>query len=496
MSFSFVRRYVQRHGRTDTFTALLSTKSHTTASPSASPVKKGLRLDELGGLIPPKPSFSPDSLTAQIHQLKIGETILGQNSLDLLRRDPSPVHLAPKLFHEVLRSTWLVDRLDEIGVVAPTNIQRLLSEKMIGREDLLIKAQTGTGKSFGYLVALLDRLRSDRVVEHQDIWESLNLVIVPNSIIANQLVNWTQKLLKKSSVESAIRVILSEGDQIAYEPSMEPGFAHIIVATPKGLLTRLAQGKFAPSRLTNIVLDEADFLLKPLSKYASQKEKMNRQKHPLPTMTALEQIRDHFLTKRKDGPRMVALSASLGWRTRNLLKAAGLIQKDALFLEDHEEKGECPSTISHYHRLLNSPQDMEELAGLVNSIVAEQSSGSLGIVFTKADNSKTYLKSFLDSFGISSLLLSDATTRDIGDSHLLIGSDVDARGLDHPRLSYVIQTEAPESAISYMHVAGRVGRMGRSGSVYTILRANDELERFIGYLGRLGLPSSPFIPKT
>lgn len=213
-------------------------------------------------------------------------------------------------------------------------------------------------------------------------------------------------------------------------------------------------------------------------------------------MTALEQIRDHFLTKRKDGPRMVALSASLGWRTRNLLRAAGLVQKNALFLEDHEEKGECPSTISHYHRLLNSPQDMEELAGLVNSIVAEQSSGSLGIVFTKADNSKTYLKSFLDSFGISSLLLSDATTRDIGDSHLLIGSDVDARGLDHPRLSYVIQTEAPESAISYMHVAGRVGRMGRSGSVYTILRANDELERFIGYLGRLGIPSSPFIPKT
>lgn len=496
MSFSFVRRYVQRHGRSDTFSALLTTKSHTNASHPISPVKKGLRLDELGGLIPQKPST--ESLARQITHLKIGETVLGQNSLELLRREPSPVPVrsSPKVFSEILKSKWLIARLEEIKCTIPTNIQRLLVEKLASNNDILIKSQTGTGKSFGYLVALLDRMRPDRAFDQQEQWESPNLVIVPNSIIANQLVNWTQHILGKQGVESAIRVILSEGDQIAYEPAMEPGFAHIVVATPKGLLTRLAQGKFLPGRLSNLVLDEADFLLKPLSKYATQKENLNRQKHPVPTMTALCQIRDQFLVKAKEGPRIVALSASLGWRSRDLLKTAGLIQKDALFLEDHEEQGECPAGIKHYHRLLSSPQDMEELAGLVNSIASEQPSGSLGIVFTRAGQSKTYLKSFLDSYGIASVLLSDATTDDIGEAQLLVGSDVDARGFDHPMLAYVIQTEAPESAISYLHVAGRVGRMGRSGSVYTILRSSEELEKFIGYLSRLSLPSAAFIPKA
>lgn len=495
MSFSFVRRYVQRHGRSDTFSALLTTQSHTNAPHLSSPVKKGLRLDELGGLIPPKLSSSPESLARQMKQLKIGETILGQNSLELLRREPSPVHSpSTKVFSDLLKSKWLVERLGDIGFASPTNIQRLLIEKMGTKEDLLIKAQTGTGKSFGYLIALLDRMRSDRVFDKQDLWESPNLVIVPNSIIANQLVQWTQKILEKQNVQSTIRVIVSEGDHISYEPSMEPGFAHIVVATPKGLVTRLAQGKFSPSRLSNVILDEADYLLKPLSKYAPQKEKLNRQKHPVPTVTALCQIRDHFLDTKKVGPRIIALSASLGWRTRDLLKTAGLVQKDSLFLEDHEEQGECPTTIKHYHRLLSSPQDMEELAGLVNSIACEQASGSLGVVFTRADQSKTYLKSFLDSYGISSVLLSEATTKDIGEAQVLIGSDVDARGFDHPRLTYVIQTEAPESAISYLHVAGRVGRMGKAGAVYTILRSGQELEKFIGYLGRLNLPSSPFIP--
>lgn len=456
---------------------------------------------ELNGILPPASSSSSlgieaTSLTRQLQKMRIvGEdhTVLGQKVSDLIEREPSPSasigsDRMDSTFDELLRSPWLVQKLEEHEITHPSPIQRLLLTKLKEtRSDLLIKAQTGTGKSYGYLVALLDSFKKGDVAP-QDHWEPKHLILVPNSILADQLVEWTKALVPAEPL-NAIRAVVTEGDSIRDEQHMEPGFAHIVVATPKGLLLRLAQGKLKLGHLRTIVLDEADHLIRPLSKHATMKERMNRKKHPVPAITALFQIRDYFERIQKHRPRVVVLSATLCGRTRDLLKHVGLVQKDAsLFLEDHLTLGECPSTIQHFHRVLSKEGDIEEMARII-AWIAESHEGQQGIVFMKAEQSKAQLASWLESMGLEPRMLSAEKN-----AALLIASDIDARGVDLPRLQYVIHADCPDSATNYLHVAGRVGRMGRSGSVYSLLQNCKELEMFTGYLSRFGINSSPYSP--
>lgn len=489
MSFSFVRRYVQRHGRADAFSSMLSTKSYTNMAVKTKGVLIGL--NELDGILP-RPA-SPENLTKSMAQMKIEDpVVLGQRTSDLIKRSPSPeTPLNMHSFAELIRSKWLLSALGSMNIERPTRIQALLLEKLNGsKADLLIKAHTGTGKTFGYIVALLNSFKS-QVVE-TDQYCAPNLIMVPNSIIANQLVRWVKTFAGRKAVPltSMVRTIVTEGDGVDEATVNAAGYSHILIATPKGLLSRLAQGAVDIEHLSTIVIDEADHLMKPLSRYATLKEKQNRKKHPIPAITAISQIRQVFeRNPRARKPRTLVFSASLNSSCREFIKAVGVVERDALFLEDHKETGHCPELIDHYHRLQTQPGSLEELSRLIYWI-QEAHPDEQGLVLLEASKSKTELRQWLESVGSKPALLSEQTL----DSRLLIGSDVDARGFDLPSLSYVVIVGKPESTTSYLHMAGRVGRMGRTGQVYTILANPEDLEVYFGQMSRLSLTSSLFIP--
>lgn len=481
MSFGFVRRYVQRHGRSETFTTLLSTQSYGLKTPPPSPTKI-LSINELDTMIPPisRPE-SPESLASKMKaHLKLEPVILGKSSKELINRPPSPIKADSldqrRPFSEILKSKELVRKLAEMGIVHPTSIQSLIIDKwQASKSDLMIKAHTGTGKSFGYLLTLLEK----RVVRDvsSDTLESPNIIMVPNDLLALQIKEWVERL-----AGPGIAQVLGSNEQ-----AETIGYFHLIITTPKALLQRLSQGALKIDTIRTIILDEADALIKPLPKHATPKERQNRKKHPVPAITALCQIRDRFEAKQKPKPRILVLSASLGGRTKDLLRNLGLVSREnSLFLEDDVEKRsvECPSSIKHHHRLLTQFDDLEEMARQIFWIQQENQS-KLGVVFTDADQSKQQLKVWIESHGIEVGLLSDKTDN----ATLLLGSDSDARGLDLPELEYVILVGVPKSATSYLHVAGRVGRMGRPGSVYTLLNNQQELEGYLGIISRLGLNS-------
>lgn len=498
MSFAFVRRYVQRHGRSDTFTALLSTHSHA----ATTLVKKPVLLAELDALVPPSPA---EGLAERVRQMSLDPSILGQRAVDLVGREPSPPPAAEQAasFGELVRLAGLAERLAALGITEPTPIQQLLLRKLAGcRDDLLIRAQTGTGKSFGYLLALLDRRPIHR--SGSDSLEATHLVLVPSSLVAAQLVAWAAALAPGTS----IRVALSDGDSLPSTDGLdgspatsstgsspaasvtEPGPSHILVATPKGLNLRLAAGRLSLKSLKTVVVDEADYLLKPLPRHATLKERQNRLKHPNPAMTALCTVRDYFDARPGlHRPRIVALSATLGGRTRDLLRHVGLVARDALFLEDQAARDLCPPQLLHHHRLLQQADDPEELARVVYWL-HQQHDGRQGAVFVGADKSKTHLRTWLESLGLSVSLLSERAGEH---ADLLLGSDADARGLDHPGLAFVVLVDGAASATDYLHMAGRVGRAGRGGTVYSLLRTPTAYEDHIGYLGRLRVRSQPIV---
>jgi superfamily II DNA/RNA helicase len=358
----------------------------------------------------------------------------------------------------------------------------------------MIKAQTGTGKSFGYLLALLDNMRSFPK-NPTSTWQSPNLVIVPNSIIANQLINWTRSLVEKrnAKLDNIVRVILSDSDSVECVDLMKPGASHILIATPKGVLTKLARGLVDLQCVQTVIIDEADYLLKPLKKHATLKERANRAKHPLPTMTVLSELRDFYEKKELPKPKMLAISATLTSRTRKILKNYGFLDKTSLFLEDIQQTSTgCPSQIQHYHRLLSSGNHFEEISNLIYWIVQENLDKA-GLLFLPAAQSKTEIQSFLKASNIKTKLISELSSSS-EKVDLLIASDVDARGLDLPDLDFVIVAGAPLSSDSYVHMAGRVGRMGKTGQVYTLIENTKDFERHIGYISRLSLRSSVYTP--
>lgn len=435
-----------------------------------------------------------------------------------------------KSFSEMDLPTWLIGALANLDIVQPTAVQQRLIETILdsGRggkskkcKSVLVKGHTGTGKSLGYIIALLARMHRERQLQTlaTNVTSCYHLVLVPNDILAQQLVRWIKMLVQDNAylgknLDKIVRTLTREtaGDESDGGDKMGAcslGFSHILIATPSLVRTLLAKGQFNVAALKTIIADEGDALLKTLSQYATDKEKRNRLKHPVPAMTLLKELQGICVQRDLEMPLLIVSSASLSYRCREELHMESLIDPAVtLLLKDHTQRAACPPAIIHHHRMLANSQSIEELMQLVSWIWTERA-GELGVVFVPAARSKTAMQGWLETVGIRSLVLSElptgdyqalqkamAVTGEAGDeAPLLLGSDVDARGWDLPDLRYVIVVDLPESPTHYLHMAGRVGRMGAPGTVYTFVAGQVDFQRLTNMYSLLRLSSTPFIPK-
>lgn len=285
------------------------------------------------------------------------------------------------------------------------------------------------------------------------------------------------------------------------------GPTHILIATPTQAQEALAKGQLSVATLQTIIVDEADALLKPLKNYATLRERMLRVRHPVPSMSLLKGIYAACRENRLAQPRLIFASASLGHRCRDDLQRAGLVTGAYTLLRDSPKTPTCPATIKHYYRMLSDAEGAEELIQLVHWVWSAHE-GQLGVMFVPASRSKVTMKGWLESAGITTHVMSELPTADHGALQrllkgggadrkggvLLLGSDVDARGWDLPTLKYVIVVDLPTTPAHYLHMAGRVGRMGQPGSVYTFVAGSRDLERLSNIYSVLRLAPTPYLP--
>jgi len=333
------------------------------------------------------------------------------------------------------------------GYETPTAVQlAVLGDDAAGR-DLLVSAQTGSGKTVAFGLALGATLLGSEE-RLQPATSPLALIIAPTRELAVQVCRELGWLYESAGA----RVITCVGGMDArVEARQLAAGAHIVVGTPGRLRDHLERRRLDLAGLRAVVLDEADEML------------------DLGFREDLEFILDATPAER----RTLLFSATL---PREIETLAGRYQRDAVRLATGR-RDEPHADIEYLaHRVV--PHDVENT--IVNVLRFHEARAAL--VFCATREAVNRLNARLIERGFSAVALSGELTqheraqalqavRD-GRARVLVATDVAARGLDLPDLALVIHAELPNDGETLLHRSGRTGRAGRKGLCVLIVPFN------------------------
>jgi len=347
----------------------------------------------------------------------------------------------------------LVRAVTELGYTQPTPIQLQAIPAVLAGGDLLAGAQTGTGKTAGFVLPLLHRLSTGPAPARNAAgrWPIRALILTPTRELAAQVEESVRDYGKHLKITS---LTVFGGVNINPQISALKGRIDILVATPGRLLDHVQQRTVDLSGIETLVLDEADRML---------------------DMGFIRDIR-----------KVLAL---LPKRRQNLLFSATFSDEIKALAHDLLDK---PATIEVARR--NAPAELIDQSviqvdkprkrELLSKLVRENDWHQV-LVFTRTKHGANRLTEQLSRDGISALAIhgnksQGARTRALsefkdGSLRVLVATDIAARGLDIEELPHVVNFELPNVPEDYVHRIGRTGRAGMSGEAISLVCV-DELK--------------------
>jgi ATP-dependent RNA helicase DeaD len=332
----------------------------------------------------------------------------------------------------------LADALQKRGYDTLTPVQLAVTAPELAQADLLVSAQTGSGKTVGFGLAIGDSLLGSNEVFDRAT-HPLALIIAPTRELALQVKRELQWLYGEAQVTMASCV---GGMDMRDERRALARGAHIVVATPGRLRDHIMRGSIDLSELRAVVLDEADEML------------------DLGFKEDLEFILGHAPETR----RTLMFSATVPKSIATLAKS---YQRDAQRVSTVAEKSQ--HTDIEYRALNVSARDIEN--AIINVLRFYEAPNAL--VFANTRVMVNRLTTRLSNRGFSVVSLSGELSqaershalqamRD-GRARICVATDVAARGIDLPNLDLVVHAELPSNFETLMHRSGRTGRAGRKG---------------------------------
>ena len=328
--------------------------------------------------------------------------------------------------------------LEERQYTTPTPVQRAVTEPDAEGRDLLVSAQTGSGKTIAFGLAMAETLL-DGAAAFGPARDPLALIIAPTRELALQV----QRELGWLYHHAGARIVSCVG-------GMDPGRerralsdgAHIVVGTPGRLRDHIERRALKLTGLRCAVLDEADEML---------------------DMGFREDLQFILETTPRDR-RTLLFSATL---PKAIVTLAAHYQKDALRIAT---RGESSGHADIEYRAIRIAAGKIERA-VVNLLRFLDPPGAL--VFCNTRNAVRHMEAQLTERGFSCVALSGELSqsernhalqalRD-GRAKVCVATDVAARGIDLPSLSLVIHAELPNDAQVLQHSSGRTGRAGKKG---------------------------------
>ncbi len=371
----------------------------------------------------------------------------------------APVSEDSPLFADLGVAEPIVRALADVGITRTFAIQEMTLPIALAGSDLIGQARTGTGKTLGFGVPLLQRLGAADGVEPRA------LVVVPTRELCVQVA----RDLQAAGRHLATRVTAIYGGR-AYEPqisSLRKG-VDVIVGTPGRLLDLVNQGHLRLGSVTALVLDEADEML------------------DLGFLPDIERI----LARVPDARQTMLFSATMPGPIVALARRF-MRQPVHVRAEGHEESRVVPETQQFVYRA-HALDKAEMLARIL------QAGGrGLTMIFCRTKRTAQKVADDLVDRGFAAA----AVHGDLGQGareqalrafrsgkvDVLVATDVAARGLDVEGVTHVVNYQCPEDEKVYLHRIGRTGRAGASGVAVTFVDW-DELARWKMICDALDLP--------
>ncbi|MGH9938390.1 MAG: DEAD/DEAH box helicase, partial [Blastocatellia bacterium] len=341
--------------------------------------------------------------------------------------------------------TAFASRCASLGFTEPTPIQRQAIPVILSGSDLIGCAATGTGKTAAFLLPMLQRLSVKPSAGVRA------LILAPTRELAAQIAENLQMLDAKKKATSV--TIVGGASMNKQQAALRRGVV-IAIATPGRLLDHLENRTIDLSGVETLVLDEADRML-DMGFLPAIRSIINRLPSERQTLLfsatmppPIEQIARAHMRR----PKVVEVSP------RN--KAAVTVKQTA-----YPVAMESKTTLLLH--LLEREQSLRALVFTRTRRGAERLSRALAASGNRvdrihADRSQSQREAALRSF------------KD-GRCHVLVATDIAARGIDVDLVTHVINFDVPATAEDYVHRIGRTGRAGNAGYAITLLTPVDEL---------------------
>ena len=361
-------------------------------------------------------------------------------------------------FNSLGLSDALLKAISKKGYSTPSPIQKKAIPPILEGKDVLASAQTGTGKTAGFTLPILQLLSLGKHLSHRPIRA---LILTPTRELAAQILANIKEYSEFVDLRSA--VIFGGVNQNPQVAQLRQGI-DILVATPGRLIDLQNQGLVSLSKVEILVLDEADRML------------------DMGFLRDIERIMKVLPSKRQN----LLFSATFSKDIKNL--AMGILHHPVQ-VEATPENTTVDAIIQKVY-----PCAKEKKTELIIKLITEGNWKQI-LVFTRTKQGANKLTESMIGAGIKAAAIhgnkgQGARTKALagfknGSLTALVATDIAARGLDIPLLPHVVNFELPNIPEDYVHRIGRTGRAGASGEAISLFSPDEtvflrDIEKLVG----------------
>ncbi|MBU0632823.1 DEAD/DEAH box helicase [bacterium] len=335
----------------------------------------------------------------------------------------------------------LLKAIQEQGYSEPTPIQKQAIPVILSKRDVLAGAQTGTGKTAGFTLPLLQMLSDKKVTDHR----VRALILTPTRELAAQVGESVELYGKHLPFRSSI---IFGGVNINSQIKQLKAGVDIVIATPGRLLDHVGQKNIDLSKVEFLILDEADRML---------------------DMGFINDIKKILAILPKNRQNLL-FSATFSDEIKRL--ADGLLNNPALI-----EVAKRNATSQNVKQIIH-PVDRDKKKELLTHLITTKNWKQV-LVFTRTKHGANKLTGQLEKDGITAAAIhgnksQNARTKALadfknGEVRVLVATDIAARGIDIDQLPHVVNFELPNIAEDYVHRIGRTGRAGNGGEAISLV---------------------------
>ena len=367
-------------------------------------------------------------------------------------RAPAAQNSSSMSFSTLGLSPTLLRALADQGFDTPTPVQAQAIGLVLGGRDLLVSAETGSGKTLSFCLPLLQALAENQVPAAGRQKRVRALILVPTRELAVQIGEVARQLARHEA--QAVKVTVVFGG-VSINPQMMGlrGGADIVVATPGRLLDLIDHNALSLSAVQTLVLDEADRLLD-----LGFEQELQR------ILALLPARRQNLFFSATLPPSVTALAAGLLQSPARVDVAPVVLDIAAIAQQVIEV--DAPRRTQLLRHLIAQRGWSRVLVFVATKHAAEMVADKLRKAGLTAEPFHGEL-----SQGKRTQVLLDFKNSDV---QVVVATDVAARGLDVSQLPVVVNYDLPRSAVDHVHRIGRTGRAGESGLAVSFVSAGSQ----------------------